>query len=105
MSTIKGIRFDAPLYQRDQEHGSAFLNCQAVYAAFTITGDIKRLLPKELVQAADPPMGVVSIAAMASAMSDHIWSTILESRSRTLPAKQAIYSYYIYIYIYIRNDE
>ena len=61
MSEIKGIPFDAPLYQRDQEHGSAFLNCQAVYAAFTITGDIKRLLPKGLVPAADPPMGIVSI--------------------------------------------
>jgi hypothetical protein len=57
----KGIPFDAPLYRRD-ERGSAFINCQAVQAVFTIAGDIKGLLPKELVPAADPLVGVVAIA-------------------------------------------
>ena len=62
MSAIKGIPFDAPLYQRDIEHGGVFLNCQAVHAVFTIASDIKRLLAKELVPAADPAMGIVAIA-------------------------------------------
>jgi len=61
MSESMGIPFDAPLYRRD-EYGSAFLNCQAVQAVFTIAGDVKRLLPKELVPAANPPIGIVAIA-------------------------------------------
>jgi hypothetical protein len=61
MSDIKGIPFDAPLYQGDKEHGGAFLNCQAVQAAFTIANDIKHLLPYGLVPTVDPPIGIVAI--------------------------------------------
>jgi acetoacetate decarboxylase len=62
MLEIKGIPFDAPLYQPDKEHGSAFLNCQTVHTVFTIASDVKRLLPKELVPAANPAIGLVTIA-------------------------------------------
>lgn len=61
MFDIKGIPFDAPLYQGDKEHGGSFLNCQAVQAVFTIASDVKHLLPQGLVPAADPPIGLVAI--------------------------------------------
>jgi len=61
MSEIKGIPFDAPLYQGDKEHGGGFFNCQAVQAAFTIAGDVKHLLPEQLVPTVDPPIGVATI--------------------------------------------
>ena len=62
MSEVKGIPFDAPLYQRDTEHGSSFLNCQSVNAVFTIGSDVSHLLPKGLVPAADRPLGIVTTA-------------------------------------------
>ncbi len=62
MSETKGIPFDAPLYRLDDERGTDLINCQSVTAVFTIESDIKRLLPKGLVPAADLPIGVVVVA-------------------------------------------
>jgi acetoacetate decarboxylase len=63
MSEIRGIPFDAPLYEGDKEHhGGSFLNCQVAQVVFTIAGDITHLLPKELVPASNPAIGVVAIA-------------------------------------------
>lgn len=68
MTEIRGIPFDAPLYHGDEEHDSAFLNCQAVQAIFTIASDVGRLLPKQLIPAANPPIGVVGIASYGSSI-------------------------------------
>ncbi|OAF02802.1 hypothetical protein AYJ54_25715 [Bradyrhizobium centrolobii] len=68
MPEVRGIPFDAPLYHGDREHGSAFLNCQAVQAVFTIASDVERLLPKQLTPAADPAVGVVGIANYGSSI-------------------------------------
>lgn|SRR5574341_1517626 len=57
----KGIPFDSPLYEFDDERGAEYHDCQAVQAVFAIAEDIRPLLPEGLVPAADPPIGTVMV--------------------------------------------
>jgi len=45
---IKGIPFDAPLYEIDEERGIEYRNCKAVTALFTLKSDLSDLIPEGL---------------------------------------------------------
>jgi acetoacetate decarboxylase len=58
---VKGIPFDSPLYEADDEHGGEYHDCEAIQAIFAIAGDMRPLLPEGLVPATDPPIGIVRV--------------------------------------------
>ncbi|MCA1458926.1 acetoacetate decarboxylase family protein [Bradyrhizobium sp. BRP22] len=66
MPEVEGIPFDAPLYHGGEGQGSAFLNCRSLNVMFSIASDLNRLLPKELLPAANPATGIVGIACYGS---------------------------------------
>ncbi|MDH5816071.1 MAG: acetoacetate decarboxylase family protein [Candidatus Nezhaarchaeota archaeon] len=45
---IKGIPFDSPLYEIDEERGIEYRGCRAITAFFTIRSDVKDLIPEGL---------------------------------------------------------
>ncbi len=59
---IKGIPFDAPLYEFDPERGVEYWNSEGVFAAFTIAADVRGLLPEGLAPAGDRALGSVWVA-------------------------------------------
>ena len=100
MPESKGIPFDAPLYRLDDERGSVLIDGQSVTAVFTIASDIKRLLPKGLVPAADPPIGVVVIAHYG--LSN--FGPYLEQYSGIQVRDPSGETGYYIPYIYVTND-
>lgn len=59
---IKGIPFDAPLYDIDPERGAEYHGCEGLAATFFTTADIASLLPEGLRPTSDPPTAAVWIA-------------------------------------------
>lgn len=57
---VTGIPFDSPLYTVDDE-GVDYIDCEAIRAVFTISSDIRPLLPDGLVPTNDPPIGGVNV--------------------------------------------
>ncbi|MEM0089056.1 MAG: acetoacetate decarboxylase family protein [Archaeoglobaceae archaeon] len=45
---LKGIPFDSPLYEIDEERGIEYRNCKAITALFTIKSDVSDLIPEGL---------------------------------------------------------
>ncbi|MEM4564970.1 MAG: acetoacetate decarboxylase family protein [Archaeoglobaceae archaeon] len=45
---LKGIPFDSPLYEIDEEKGIEYRNCKAITALFTIKSDVSDLIPEGL---------------------------------------------------------
>lgn len=45
---LKGIPFDSPLYEIDEDRGIEYRNCKAITALFTIKNDVSELLPEGL---------------------------------------------------------
>uniref|UniRef100_A0A7J2TJA9 Acetoacetate decarboxylase n=1 Tax=Archaeoglobus fulgidus TaxID=2234 RepID=A0A7J2TJA9_ARCFL len=45
---IRGIPFDAPLYEIDEERGVEYRNCKAIAAMFTLKGDLSGIVPEDL---------------------------------------------------------
>ncbi|MCP3397204.1 MULTISPECIES: acetoacetate decarboxylase family protein [unclassified Bradyrhizobium] len=97
MMEIRGIPFDAPLYHGDEEHGSAFLSCQAVQAIFTIASDVGPLLPKQLRPAADPAVGVVGIASYGSSIVGPYLEQYSGIEVRDSGGETGFYIPYIYV--------
>jgi hypothetical protein len=61
---IKGIPFDAPLYEVDNERGVEYWNCEGITVLFTVKGPVTALLPEGLAPAADPPVGGVILGLL-----------------------------------------
>ncbi|MEM1957329.1 MAG: acetoacetate decarboxylase family protein [Archaeoglobaceae archaeon] len=45
---LKGIPFDSPLYEIDEDRGIEYRNCKAITALFTIKSDVSDLIPEGL---------------------------------------------------------
>ncbi|MEM2362564.1 MAG: acetoacetate decarboxylase family protein, partial [Candidatus Nezhaarchaeales archaeon] len=45
---IRGIPFDSPLYEIDEERGIEYVNCRAITTFFTIKSDVRDLIPEGL---------------------------------------------------------
>lgn len=45
---IRGIPFDSPLYEIDEERGVEYRNCKAITAFFTIKNDVRSIVPEGL---------------------------------------------------------
>lgn len=59
---LKGIPFDSPLYEVDEERGVEYRNCEAIVGFFTIKGDVSDLLPEGLKPYSEPAQGGVWIS-------------------------------------------
>lgn len=57
--TIKGIPFDAPLYETGAEERFYYRNVEAVMAIFTTSSKVIAMLPDGLVPTTDPPLAAV----------------------------------------------
>jgi len=59
---VKGIPFDSPLYEIDEERGIEYIDCEGITAFFTIKNDITSLLPEGLKPYSEPAQGGIWIA-------------------------------------------
>lgn len=97
---IKGIPFDAPLYEGDAELGAAYRDCEIVAAVFTTSPEVGSLLPEGLTPALDPPIGAVWVARYG-------FSTVgpYEEAFSTIQVRDGKGDVGLYIpYIYVNND-
>ncbi|MBE8540411.1 acetoacetate decarboxylase family protein [Geoglobus acetivorans] len=97
---LRGIPFDSPLYEVDEERGIEYRNCEAITAFFTIKGDVSEILPEGLKPYSDPPQGGVWI-------SHYSFSTLGEYREfiSTIQVEDESGDMGYYIpYIYVTND-
>ena len=96
----ESIPFDAPLYDINRDRGIEYRNCDALVAAFIITGAVDEILPEGLEPFSDPPQGAIWI-------SRYSYSTLGQYNEQiSLIMVKDIHGemgYYI-PYIYVTND-
>ena len=97
---LKGIPFDSPLYEVDEERGVEYRNCKAITALITIKNDVSDLLPEGLKPTSKPAQGGIWI-------SHYPFSTVGEYyeylSTIQVEDEQGDIGYYI-PYIYVTND-
>jgi acetoacetate decarboxylase len=94
---IKGIPFDAPLYEIDEERGIEYRNCKAVTVLFTLKRDLSELLPE----------GLKSLGNGAVWISHYGFSTLGEYKEfiSLIQVEDEVGDRGYYIpYIYVTND-
>lgn len=96
----KGIPFDSPLYEVDEERGIEYRNCEAVTAFFTIKNDITSILPKGLKSFSIPPQGGIWIAHYSFSTLGEYYEYLTVIQVEDLNGNMG---YYI-PYIYVTND-
>ncbi len=93
---VKGIPFDAPLFDVDSEHGVEYWNCESLTVLFTVKGPIRALLPEGLAPAGDPPVGgVIFHRYGASTIGPHL-EQITVLQVRTARGERGVYVPSIY---------
>ncbi|WP_456477974.1 acetoacetate decarboxylase family protein [Geoglobus ahangari] len=97
---LKGIPFDSPLYEVDEERGIEYRNCEAITAFFTIRGDVSEILPDGLKPYSDPPQGGVWISHYSFSTLGEYWEFISTIQ---VEDENGDMGYYI-PYIYVTND-
>ena len=94
---IKGIPFDAPLYEVDNERGVEYWNCEGITVLFTVKGLVTALLPEGLAPAADPPVGGVIFNRYGTSVVGPYLEEISILQVRTEGGKTGFYVPYIYV--------
>ncbi len=97
---LKGIPFDSPLYEIDEERGIEYRNCEAITAFFTIKSDIKDILPEGLKPYSDPPQGGIWIAHYSFSTVGEYYEYLSVVQ---VEDEHGEMGYYI-PYIYVTND-
>lgn len=96
----ESIPFDAPLYDFNRQRGIEYRNCEALAAAFIISGEVDEILPEGLEPFSDPPQGIIWI-------SKYSYSTLgAYNEQISIVIVKDVYGemgYYI-PYIYVTND-
>ncbi len=97
---LKGIPFDSPLYEVDEDRGIEYRNCEAITAFFTIKGDVSELLPEGLKPYSDPAQGGIWIShySFSTVGEYYEYLTVIQVED-----EQGDMGYYI-PYIYVTND-
>ncbi len=97
---LKGIPFDSPLYEVDEERGVEYRNCEAITAFFTVRGDVEEMLPEGLKPFSDPPQGGIWISHYSfSTLGEYYeYLTVIQVED-----ENGEMGYYI-PYIYVTND-
>lgn len=97
---LKGIPFDSPLYEVDEERGIEYKNCEAITAFFIIKGNATNLLPKGLKPYSAPPQGGIWMAHYPfSTLGEYYeYLTVIQVED-----EDGNMGYYI-PYIYVTND-
>ncbi len=95
---IRGIPFDSPLYEIDEERGIEYRNCEAITAFFTIDGKVD--LPDGLKAYSNPPQGGIWIAhySFSTVGEYYEYLTVIQVED-----ENGEVGYYI-PYIYVTND-
>src|SRR5512135_3279421 len=94
---IKGVPFDAPLYEVDRERGWEYWNCEGITVLFTVKGPVTALLPEGLTPAADPPVGGVIFNRYGNCTAGPYLEEISILLVRTEGGKTGSYVPYIYV--------
>lgn len=97
---LKGIPFDSPLYEVDEDRGIEYRNCEAITAFFTIGGDVEGMLPEGLKPYSDPPQGGIWISHYSFSTLGEYWEFISTIQ---VEDENGDMGYYI-PYIYVTND-
>ena len=97
---LKGIPFDSPLYEVDEDRGIEYRNCEAITAFFTIKNDVSELLPDGLRLYSDPPQGGIWISHYSFSTLGEYWEFISVVQ---VEDEHGDMGYYI-PYIYVTND-
>ena len=97
---LKGIPFDSPLYEVDEDRGIEYRNCEAITAFFTIKNDVSELLPDGLRLYSDPPQGGIWISHYSFSTLGEYWEFISVVQ---VEDENGDMGYYI-PYIYVTND-
>ncbi len=97
---LKGVPFDSPLYEVDEDRGIEYRNCEAITAFFTIKGDVSELLPEGLKPYSDPAQGGIWIShySFSTVGEYYEYLTVIQVED-----EQGDMGYYI-PYIYVTND-
>lgn len=94
---IKGIPFDAPLFEADPQRGTEYWNCESIAAFFTLKGSVTALLPQGLVPAADPPLAGVVFAKYGGSTVGPYLEEYSIIQVRTESGDEGVYVPYIYV--------
>lgn len=97
---LRGIPFDSPLYEVDEDRGIEYRNCEAITAFFTIKNDISDLLPEGLKPYSDPAQGGIWISHYSFSTLGEYWEFITTIQ---VEDENGDMGYYI-PYIYVTND-
>ncbi|AIY89526.1 acetoacetate decarboxylase family protein [Geoglobus acetivorans] len=97
---LRGIPFDSPLYEVDEDRGIEYVNCEAITAFFTIKGDVSEILPEGLKPYSDPPQGGVWISHYSFSTLGEYFEFISTVQVEDEDGEMG---YYI-PYIYVTND-
>ena len=97
---VKGIPFDAPLFEVDEERGIEYIGCEGITAFFTIKNDISDLLPEGLKAYSEPAQGGIWIAhyPFSTVGEYYEYLTVIQVEDT-----EGEMGYYI-PYIYVTND-
>ncbi len=97
---LKGIPFDSPLYEVDEDRGIEYRNCEAITAFFTIKGDVSEILPEGLKPYSKPAQGGIWIShySFSTVGEYYEYLTVIQVED-----EQGDMGYYI-PYIYVTND-
>lgn len=97
---LRGIPFDSPLYEVDEEKGIEYRNCEGIVAFFTIEGDVSDILPEGLKPYSTPAQGGIWIAhyPFSTVGEYYEYLTVIQVEDT-----EGEMGYYI-PYIYVTND-
>lgn len=94
---IRGIPFDSPLYEIDEERGVEYRNCKAITAFFAIKSDIRELVPEGLKPLGNGGIWIAHYGfSTLGAYNEYLTAIQVEDEVGDL-------GYYI-PYIYVTND-
>lgn len=94
---VRGIPFDAPLFEADSDRGVEYWNCEGITVLFTVKGPVRTLLPEGLVPAGDPPVGGVIFNRYGASTAGPYLEQISMIQVRTRHGETGIYIPYIYV--------
>ncbi len=97
---LKGIPFDSPLYEVDEERGIEYRNCEAITAFVTIKNDVSDLLPEGLKPYSKPAQGGIWISHYSFSTVGEYYEYISTIQ---VEDENGDMGYYI-PYIYVTND-
>ena len=97
---LKGIPFDSPLYEVDEERGIEYRNCEGISAFFITDDRVEDILPKELRPYSKPPQGGIWIAHYSFSTLGEYYEFL---DAIQVEDQDGNMGYYI-PYIYVTND-